>query len=343
MKLHPESSAPAIDQSTGKTVGTNQPSSVPDITQDDGSGNVAKLITALNQVASHVSMLQPPLLTTFVEPGFSKDWEKSVIKSAQAELAAYADQFFPVKNFYIIMASTPGFALKSYGEIEMLTGHPGIVNGAQGGLRGSEDPNDPSKFRSTQFPMAITSGYGPVDFAVVGLYQSPDFIWPGTDSVGPGEIKHALFYSITKGYQLAPCLMTPGFLGLFGTAFTTPSSTPTQMLTNFVKDGANFNSVSNTPLYQTLDLSTLDSGPPIPGSGSECSVTGDYRITPVAAAYLVAMYGLDKEFSYLKLFGENPNAWRQEFLTTFGLPIEKFESDAHDFLVWYKEWSKKYS
>jgi hypothetical protein len=338
--LHPETNAPDIDQITGQpevSPASTQNTSIPsNLLADDGTGNMNILISAITQVSNHTSVSTAPKLVEYIDPAFSQDFITSSEKSAHAILSAFADQYGAGTTYYLVYATTKDFALKAYQDISNKENYPEMMDPNGNVLPGLAD-NLISSDSQTFNGGAITSGFSGGNFEMTTFFQGPhtptDFIF-----MTPGEMKHGLFYALANGQQLSPCFMTPGNLGLFGAAFGVPDETALQKVYRFATSGGSLRQAENDTLFQTLDLSSLDGNSHAPADGTECGVPGDYVISPIGVAYLVGKYGLDKELAYVKLFGQNPANWQNDFQQIYGFSLSDFYSEAHDYLVWYKKW-----
>ncbi len=341
--LHPQDNAPKIDQATGQPLKSGAKDFLlkPNIPLDFKNDiNLKILANAIAQVANFKSTSSAPNFVVFADPAFNSDVKNNAVVSIKSELNSFADEFKNIKTFYLVLATTKHFAKDSYQSISTSENDSSVMapNGMvmQGLNSVLSDPNSDSLRNG-----AITSGHPNQHYGLVSIYVPAPIdigdLYQDSAFAAPGEAKHALFYSLTNGQQLAPCFLTPGNLGIFGAAFGHPDWALEEKTLYLMSFQGSLKNSYGTDLYKSLDISTLDGNSLAPMSGSECGIKGDYVIAPIATAYLISKYGLNKEFDFLNLFNSNPNNWNQEFQEIYGESVSQFAQEVKPYLQWYVE------
>jgi hypothetical protein len=350
--LHPQDNAPAINQSTGQPIGGNQQTpqipenptyEIPEsLINSDTSGFVPVLLNAIHQVKERKSQSQGPKIVFDVEPGFPQAAITSYKNSLAAIINSYGDLLSHIKTYYIVAALTSDYAMSAYKQIAQDENAPEILNpngNVLPGMVASEAPGDPHHFNGG----AITAGFTNEDFGLSSFYRSTtDQFSPEWDTNFPWEVKHAIFYALTGGQQLKPCILTPGTGDLFSASFADPTANDQKMLSTYVFDQDTISRAKGTELFDTLNLNLMDDGPGAGAmKGGECGSLGDYFVAPPAVAYLIAKYGLDKEIQYVSGYSQHLDDYQDWFKTVYGLSITDFYTQAAPIETWFKNWALK--
>ena len=342
-KLHVQSNQPPVDQSTGKVTNPNvdftkAPAVPAELSADDGTGNMDFLIKGLKETRDRVSAGSETTLVTYFDARIPQGARTAALKSAKAFMAAYGDLFEGKKKFYVVFTSTRNNAMASYKKIAADESYPALLNEVKQGLKWNTKSPTSQEFIGAS---GIT-GSPKDDFSLTTIFYGNSATFDRNRLfIIPGEMKHALFFSLTSGKTIKPCFLTPGNAGTFGAAFSYPGESDESLLYTFARNHGAIDNAEGSPIFTSLDMGSLDGNSLKFLPGSECGVAHDFVVSAPAASYLVGKYGIAKEISYLKAMGANPSNWEQIFTDTYGFTTAAFNTEARNFLIWYKNWYYK--